>query len=598
MSVCKLINIDHAKCTNCHICIMVCPVKYCIKDEKTVNVNEELCIGCGRCYHACPHDAIRMIDDFNVFQDAVKRGEKIFLIVSPAVTTSFKYLKNNLITYLKETFIIERIFDESVGAELASILYMNSIKKISNVPLITNQCPAIVEYLKIYHPELLTNLPQVHSPSIILAKLIREIYKFEGIIAYLGPCLSKRREFRDPETDGIINFNILFQSLDQYLKQHDVNLTKYRESDFDYIKPERGAVFCKPGGIINIIKRYYENPRMYNIEGSSIYEGYMDKLLYNIENNRKFLPLLIDMSDCKGGCYHGPGAVDGISMEEEMYILEAEVENTIDNYKNKYKAQKYFENIIEKNSNTDFSRTYYSERQKGIKTIENENLDDVYKTLEKSKRDDFLQCRSCGFNNCQEFATSFSYQLNIPENCRVYVANRLQNTIKDNRSKTNSINSNINQIQDVFIQTSEEFKLIMDSLKKINLEITNVNTSNNGFKTNIDMIIPIITAIQEVSEQINLLSLNASIEASRTGEAGKGFSVVSGEIRKLADRTKSETSKISLVLNSFLIDNSRIDDNVNSLVIDTKDFSESMNKINNFLKSISGYIKDLNTLTR
>lgn len=89
--------------------------------------------------------------------------------------------------------------------------------------------------------------------------------------------------------------------------------------------------------------------------------------------------------------------------------------------------------------------------------------------------------------------------------------------------------------------------------------IKNVSESISELSQNTMEIEEVLKAISSISEQTNLLSLNASIEAARAGESGKGFAVVANEVRKLADESKQATDRINVILKNV---NERTKDSV------------------------------------
>ena len=79
--------------------------------------------------------------------------------------------------------------------------------------------------------------------------------------------------------------------------------------------------------------------------------------------------------------------------------------------------------------------------------------------------------------------------------------------------------------------------MLFRSLAAINEKVTNITT--------------VVTTITKIADQTNLLSLNASIEAAKAGEYGRGFSVVAREIRRLADQTAVAPLDIEKMVNDM-----------------------------------------------
>ena len=174
---------------------------------------------------------------------------------------------------------------------------------------------------------------------------------------------------------------------------------------------------------------------------------------------------------------------------------------------------------------------------------------------------------------------------------------KLQNHLKSTDSLIDSskgIGKEAEVSIDLLKSKSEETKLASkriysDIAELHNLMLKIMNTTN---------------MIAGLTEQTNMLSLNASIEAARAGEAGKGFTVVSEQVRKLAERTKTATGNINDVVSKFtkkieklskealMIDNTISEQD--KAIVETRESNEkiitSMERINDYTQRLLGSV--------
>lgn len=554
------------KCVGCNKCIRSCPVLIAnVAEDDKIDVNADMCIQCGACFDSCMHKARDFDDDTAKFLSDLKSGKKFSVIVAPAFVANYPKEYKKIYGYLK-SLGVAHIYSVSFGADITTWAYISYLKETGKTGLISQPCPAIVNYIEKYQPELINMLVPLHSPMMSEAVYLKKYKKVTEDLVFLSPCIAKRLEINDKNNDGYVKYNVTFKKLMEAIGNQYIN-AKEAEEECSY---GLGARYPKPGGLKECVHFFLGNQTaVLQVEGEE--EAY--KFLKEYAHRKTNLPFLVDILNCQKGCIRGTATdekIDDIDVElainEMNKLVVNEKKPAKNNKRNPWNAAlslekrwDYFCEQFKELNIRDFNRNYTDKKVKILMPNEqemNEIFMDMGKTTKESRH---IDCSCCGYHTCKDMVNAIYNGVNKKENCIYYIKalaeeekEEIESMHQEHLKEHEERNQKIHQIIERFGYLNEGIA----ELSKVN-DVTAVDAGNvaevvNEVATQCEVItksLELFMAFSDlymesnqniagIANKTNLLSLNASIEAARAGEMGKGFAVVAGEIRTLASSTK------------------------------------------------------------
>ena len=300
----------------------------------------------------------------------------------------------------------------------------------------------------------------------------------------------------------------------------------------------------------------------YDFNGTTKYSA------YTILNNENILVLTADESEALAGITTVTGAAVGISA---VVVLIAIIISFIMGrrlMRPLVKVSTIIEEIANGDINADFGMVKESNDEIGL-IIEKmkeltQSLGSIVGKIRNSS--DTMSANSNELNDTSSQTLAANNEISkavedVAEGSTGMAASisKINENLLEMSNETKDINASVDEIknQTVAVQDSskimnDKIKSMQDSSHKMDEGISTISKRIETVNTTVDKVSNIVSVIEEISGETNLLSLNASIEAARAGDAGKGFAVVAQEIRVLSDNTNTELENIKQIISSLV----------------------------------------------
>ena len=300
-------------------CIDSCIFDAITRDEKgNVTIDAGKCVGCEECIRRCEEHNLTASKDILPALEAVRRGTApVYAMIAPAFVSQF----DSQVTpgKLRSAFKLLGFAGMVEVAVFADILTLKealefdrNIKEEKDFQLTSCCCPMWIAMIrKIYH-QLMPHVPGSVSPMIACARTIKTLHP-EAKTIFIGPCLAKKSEAKEPDLAGAVDFVLTFQEVEKIFSFARIDPAELPEDDRDH-SSRAGRIYARSGGVSEAVTGTVERlhphrkiaVRAQQADGVPACKEMIRQLLDN-ETDANFF----EGMGCIGGCVGGPKALIG-----------------------------------------------------------------------------------------------------------------------------------------------------------------------------------------------------------------------------------------------------------------------------------------------
>ena len=385
-----VISTNVARCRDCYRCVRACPVKAVRVKEGQAHVVPELCIACGSCVCACPQKAKNVRDDRPVVQKAIQAGRKVIASVAPSFPAFFSVTSFSQIEETLRGLGFSAAEETAYGALMVGSAHRELVlTRPDGRPVITSSCPAIVNLIEKYYPDLIPHVAPVVSPMIAHGRWLRRHHGEDACFVFIGPCIAKKEEILDKAVSNVIDAALTFEELREWMEAENVRCPERNRPD-DGDDRSNARLFPVEGGLVGTAKMDTDRLTHQIVTASGI-EACTDVL--RAIRAGKLKASLVELNACEGSCINGPA----MKKQESAFLARQQVIE--------YASASQPKILPPLSEWPSLVRTY-ADKKVPQPAFSEAQIREVLELVEKYAPEDELNCGACGYPTCRDKAAA------------------------------------------------------------------------------------------------------------------------------------------------------------------------------------------------
>lgn len=281
-------------------------------EDGKLRIDQDLCAGCEACVYACKQGRLTASKDVLPAMRSVRKAKgNAYALVAPAFFGQF----GEAVTAGKLRSAFKALgFSGMVEVALfADILTLKEalefdrhIQDEGDFQLTSCCCPVWIAMIRNMYEELMPHVPAAVSPMIACGRMIKKLYP-EALTVFVGPCLAKKKEAREEDVQGAVDYVLTFQEMQDIFEAADIHLEEMPEDEREHAS-RAGRLYARTGGVSEAVASMTQqlrskkpHVRSEQAEGTKACMEMIQRIKKG-ETNANFF----EGMGCIGGCVGGP----------------------------------------------------------------------------------------------------------------------------------------------------------------------------------------------------------------------------------------------------------------------------------------------------